>query len=110
MKSNRRSLDVDITGNIALVAQFGGRAHLVGVGPDGDGKIQQVYAIKDEELVSKLTHEFGARFANQGKTVLFGSMGGCVLAWDKEKANVLCVLDHCEGEILVAKGSCVIKF
>lgn len=96
--SARRTLDVDPTGNIALVAQVGGRAHLVSVGPNGDGKIQQVYCIKDEELVPKLTHEFGALFANQGQTVLFGSMSGCVLAWDKEKANVLCVLDHCEGK------------
>ncbi|KAF7971452.1 hypothetical protein HWV62_21022 [Athelia sp. TMB] len=98
LRSEVRTLDVDPTGNIALAAQAGGRAHLVSVGPSGDGKIQQVYAIKDEELVQKLTHEFGAVFANQGQTVLFGSMNGCVLVWDKEKANVLCVLDHCEGK------------
>jgi hypothetical protein len=82
------------------VAQTGGRAHLVGIKQDDSkGKIEQVYAIKDEDIVSKMRHEFGAVFANQGRMVLFGSTNGCVLVWDKNNGNVVCGLDHCEGEM-----------
>ena len=84
---------------MALVAQTGGRAHLVTIKQDDSkGKIEQVYAIKDEDIIKKMKHEFGAVFANQGQTVLFGSMEGCVLVWDTNQGNLLCALDHCEGE------------
>lgn len=96
---HRLTLDVNSSGNLALVAQTGGRAHLVGIKQnDSRGKVEQVYAIKDEEIVPKLKHEFGAMFANQGQMVLFGCMNGCVLVWDKNKGNVVCGLDHCEGD------------
>jgi hypothetical protein len=96
---HRYALDVNPSGNLALVAQTGGRAHLVGIKQnDSKGKIEQVYAIKDEDIAPKMQHEFGAVFANQGQTVLFGSTNGCVLAWDKSKGNVVCGLDHCEGK------------
>jgi len=94
----RYTLDVNPSGSLALVAQAGGRAHLVAVKQtEKKGKIEQVYAIKDEDLVSQLKHEFGAVFANDGQKVLFGSMNGCVLVWDKMKGDVMCGLDHCEG-------------
>lgn len=80
------------------MAQSGGRAHLVSIKQnDNKGKIEQVYAIKDEGIISKMKHEFGAVFASQGQTVLFGSVEGCVLVWDKNKGNILFALDHCEG-------------
>lgn len=93
------NIDVNPTSTQALVAQIGGRAHLVGIGrDDGKGKVEQVYCIKDEAIVPRMTHEFGAVFTNQGQTVLFGSVDGCVVVWDKSKGDVACVLDHCEGE------------
>ena len=100
----RYALDVNPSGSLALVAQTGGRAHLVGIKQnDSKGKIEQVYAIKDEDIAPKMHHEFGAVFANQGQTVLFGSTNGCVLVWDKSKGNVVCGLDHCEGETILHK-------
>ena len=86
-----------------LVAQTGGHAHLVGIKrSDNKGKVEQVYAIKDEDIVPKINHDFGAVFANQGQIVLFGSMNGCVLVWDKNNGNIVCGLDHCEGDIVPA--------
>jgi len=100
-KSKVCHLDVNASGNLALVAQTGGRAHLVTIKQDDSkGKIEQVYAIKEDDTIAKMKHEFGAMFANQGQTVLFGSVEGCVLVWDKSNGNVLCALDHCEDDII----------
>lgn len=94
----RYALDVNPFGSQALVAQTGGRAHLVSVNQiDRKGTIEQVYAIKEENILSEMTHEFGALFANGGRAVLYGSMNGCVLVWDKSEGNIVCGLDHCEG-------------
>lgn len=94
----RYALDVNPFGSQALVAQTGGRAHLVSVNQiDRKGTIEQVYAIKEENILSEMTHEFGALFANGGRAVLYGSINGCVLVWDKSKGNIVCGLDHCEG-------------
>lgn len=54
--------------------------------------------MKDETIVPRMTHEFGAVFTNQGQMVLFGSVDGRAFIWDKYKGDVACVLDHCEGE------------
>lgn len=96
---NSCNIDVNSTSTQALVTQVGGRARLINVRRDSDGKgnVEQIYCMKDEAVVPKMSYEFGAVFINQGQTVLFGSVDGCVFVWDKYKGDVVCVLDHCEG-------------
>lgn len=92
----RCSIDVNPSSGHALVGQTGGCAHLVGI--DQKGKIEQVYTTKDIDTEAKGNYEFGAVFASRGQTILFGSVEGCVLVWDRNNADVIYGLDHGEGE------------
>jgi len=44
-------------------------------------------------------------FATQGQAVLFGSVDGCVLVWDKDKGAIVYGLAHEEGDIIQAVAS-----
>ncbi|EGN96272.1 hypothetical protein SERLA73DRAFT_185932 [Serpula lacrymans var. lacrymans S7.3] len=106
LKSKVHSIDVISAGSQALVSQIGGRSHLVGITQDDHkGKIEQVYAIKEGDLPLRSCHDFGAIFASRGRTVLFGSMDGYVLIWDKSKGEIIRGLDHGEDEIVQAIAS-----
>lgn len=92
----RCALDINSPTTHALVTQVGGRTHLVGIKQDDNkGKIVQVYANNDNE--ANASYDFGALFANRGQTVLFGAVKGCIMAWDKDTADVSYGLNHNEG-------------
>lgn len=57
--------------------------------------MEQSYACKETEL--RPTGGFGALFATRGQAILFGSVEGCVLVWDKKKAAIVYGLEHEEG-------------
>ncbi|KAA1477128.1 WD40 repeat-like protein [Dentipellis sp. KUC8613] len=104
-KSKVYHIDVNSTGSHALVAQTGGRTHIVGIRQDDNkGKIEQVYTLPDSEA-KNANYDFGALFTSKGSVVLFGSVDGCVLLWDKDKAEVSCGLDLGEGAVAQAVGS-----
>jgi hypothetical protein len=89
---------VDASEQQALVAQVGGRSHLVGIRQDDcRGKIEQVYANKDTESQTSSNYEFGAIFTSRGRAVLFGTVEGCVLVWDKSHGDIVYGLDHGKG-------------
>ena len=92
---------MDPKGTHALAAQTGGRAHLVNITADDAtrGQVQQVYAASEPELQGELSYEFGALFTSGGAALLFGCARGCVLAWDRAKAEVAYGLQHAEGEL-----------
>ncbi|EPQ58656.1 hypothetical protein GLOTRDRAFT_114989 [Gloeophyllum trabeum ATCC 11539] len=93
-KSKVYHLDVDSQGTSALVAQHGGRCHLVGIEDGRKGTIERAYVLKDTEIQNATLYDFGAIFANGDQSVLFGDLHGCVLVWDKMGAEVSYGLDH----------------
>jgi hypothetical protein len=90
----RTCIDVNDTGQHALVAQVGGNARLVGIKEqDGKARVEQEYTTRG------LDHQrnFGAAFVWRGRSVLFGCVEGCCLIWDRSTGAVICALDHGEG-------------
>lgn len=80
-----------------LVGQIGGSARLVGIRqPDNRGSVEQSYSCKETE--ARPNGGFGALFATQGQAILFGSVEGCVLVWDRKKGAIVYGLEHEEGE------------
>jgi hypothetical protein len=81
------------------VAQTGCRSHLVGIAQDDHkGKIEQVYSCKSAEpQIQYSTYEFGAIFTRQDQAVLFGTVDGCLLVWDKRRGDVIYGFDHGKG-------------
>lgn len=63
--------------------------------PDHKGSVEQLYTCKETE--ARPSAGFGANFATKGQAVLFGSVEGCVLIWDKKKAAIVYGLEHEEG-------------
>jgi hypothetical protein len=94
---NSNSLDLNPTGSHVLVGQVGGCARLVGLRqPDNKGFVEQSYSCQETE--ARPNGGFGAVFATQGQAVLFGSVEGCVLVWDRKKGAIVYALEHDEGE------------
>lgn len=90
-------MDVDPRGDHALATQIGGRSHLVKISQDDQkGKVEQVYAVKDSDL-QDTSYDFGALFANRGRSLLFGVTRGCVMVWDKKSGEVVHGLIHGDG-------------
>lgn len=80
-----------------LVGQVGGCARLVGIRqPDNRGSVEQSYSCKETE--ARPNGGFGALFATQGQAILFGSVEGCVLVWDRKKGAIVYGLEHDEGK------------
>ncbi|TFY76390.1 hypothetical protein EWM64_g7622 [Hericium alpestre] len=105
-KSTVYHIDVNHSGSHALVAQTGGRTHIVGIRQDDNkGKIEQVYALKDSDSHPNATYDFGALFTSKDSLIMFGTVDGCVLLWDKDKAVISCGLDLGEGAVAQAVGS-----
>ncbi|ETW85403.1 hypothetical protein HETIRDRAFT_407473 [Heterobasidion irregulare TC 32-1] len=109
-KSQVYHIDINSSGSHALVAQMGGRTHLVGIRQDDNkGLVEQAYVLKDAELQAKANYDFGASFTSKGKGVLFGCVDGNVIVWDKNKAEPMCGLDHGEDVVTQAVGSYISK-
>jgi hypothetical protein len=64
---------------------------------DNKGNIEQVYSGKEAD--ARVDNAFGAVFAGRGQAVLFGSVDGCVLVWDRKKGHVVYGMDHGEGMV-----------
>ena len=91
------SLDLDPTGSHVLVGQHGGCAKLVGIRQlDKKGQVERTYSCTETE--ARPNGGFGAFFATEGQAILFGSVDGCVLVWDRKKGAVVYGLEHEEGE------------
>lgn len=72
---------------------------------DHKGKIEQVYSCKSAEpQIQYSTYEFGAIFTRQDQAVLFGTVDGCLLVWDKMRGDVIYGFDHGRG----TGGSCAV--
>lgn len=92
---------MDDSEKMALVGQGGGIAQLVSINQeDGKGKVEDTFSHKHLEGPG-----FGANFIRRGELVLFGSIEGCALLWDRNKAAVVCGLDHGEGISLFGRRS-----
>ncbi|KAG6865668.1 hypothetical protein C0991_000438 [Blastosporella zonata] len=103
LASRIQTLDVTPTGTHVLVG-VGSSAFLVGIRrPDNRGAVEQSFICK-ETRVSQ-TSGFGAVFATEGQAVLFGSVGGCVLVWDRKKAVIVYGLEHEEDDTIQAVAS-----
>ncbi|KAI0047041.1 WD40 repeat-like protein [Auriscalpium vulgare] len=98
-------IDVNSTESHVVVSQLGGRAHLVSIFQDANrGKIEQVYALKEGSL-RQGNYDAGALFAARDALVVFGSVDGYVIVWDKNNSEVVYGLDHGEGIVASALGS-----
>ncbi|TFK69660.1 hypothetical protein BDN72DRAFT_840149 [Pluteus cervinus] len=90
------SLDTNATGTHALVAQKD-EARLVNVKKlDHKTSVELTYSLKERE--TRLSLDFGAIFATKGQAVLYGTIDGCILVWDKKKATIVYGLEHEEAE------------
>jgi len=106
LKNKISSIDVDNRGLNALVAVSGGRTHLINI-RDGDqrGNVEQVFHISDPELQSSATFDYDAMFTMKDTYVLFGTVKGSVMAWDRYKADVAYGLSHGEDDVVEAIAS-----
>lgn len=93
------TLDIDPKGTHALAAQTAG-CILVNIGGgDGKGNVEQAYTLKDPELQSAATFGFAALFATRGLSLLFGTVQGCVMVWDRASGDVVHGLYIGEGAV-----------
>jgi hypothetical protein len=102
------ALDLNPAGTHVLVSQVGGSARLLSIRQtDNKGSVEHSYSCKEIEA---RPNGFGAVFATQGQAVLFGSVEGCVLVWDKDKGAIVYGLAHEEGWWLLYSASKVTKW
>lgn len=94
----RFQLNIDHNRQFALVAQASNRAHLIDIDtsdPRTLGRTIQDFSLRDaENYPGRPTNAFGAVFANRGECIIFGSVGGTVLVWDKRSGKITHELDH----------------
>ncbi len=82
-----------------MVSLTGGRAQLVTIKQDDQrGVVEQTFTLQDPELQSSASYDFGVSFANRNQTIVFGSIRGCVMVWDRNSADVISGFYHAEGE------------
>lgn len=91
---------MNTAGTHALVAQLGGRVHLVGLRQDDNkGTIEQVYALKDSDQIQNVSYESGVTFVSKCQLLVYGCADGSSLVWNKDNAELVYELDHGESEI-----------
>lgn len=92
-------MDLNPGGSHVLVGQAGGCARLVGLRQvDNRGSIEQSYSCKETEARPNMA--LGALFATEGQAILFGSVDGCILVWDRKKGAIVYGLEHEEGRMI----------
>lgn len=90
------SIDVHPSGLYLLVGQQGGEANLITLRPNEcKGSVERVYT--SAKLQSMTTLGFPAVFATNGQAVLYGTVNGCALVWDRKKGAIVYGLKHPEG-------------
>ncbi|KAH8114094.1 hypothetical protein DFH11DRAFT_249078 [Phellopilus nigrolimitatus] len=100
-KTKAFHVEADPSNRFALIAQACGRADLIELtSPTSDerdvGRIIQEYPLRDAEqrYSGRASHAFGALFASNCEAVIFGSIGGRVLVWDRKKGRIKYEMDH----------------
>ncbi|KAK2460668.1 hypothetical protein APHAL10511_007138 [Amanita phalloides] len=99
------SLDMSPTGSHVLVGQTGGRARLVSTRQSGNrGAVEVLYSLREQGQQPEDDESGypGAIFAATGQAVLFGTVGGCVLVWDRNRATVSYGLEHDKNDVIQA--------
>ena len=93
-------VNIDPSGEFALLVEAGGRTHLLHIDESYEGSdIVQEYAIRNADRgVGRTNFAFGAAFTAFNDLVVFGSIGGRVMVWDRKKGRVLYELDHGIGK------------
>ncbi|KAJ7168394.1 hypothetical protein C8R43DRAFT_1158791 [Mycena crocata] len=97
MQSSITSIEINLTGTHALIAQTGGSACFVSLGLQDDKRVGQAFldpCITDAKA--------GAIYTSQGNTVVFGLVDGCLLAWDAQKGGIMYGMEPEDGEIPTA--------
>ncbi|KAG5652013.1 hypothetical protein H0H81_006595 [Sphagnurus paluster] len=104
LKAKIQSLDLMPSGTHLLVG-VGTFSVLVGIRQaDSKGSVEQSFTCKETETKSSGSG-FGAVFATDGQAVLFGSVQGCVLVWDRKRGNIVYGLEHEEEDTVQAVAS-----
>ncbi|KAG6873364.1 hypothetical protein C0995_016473 [Termitomyces sp. Mi166 len=104
------TLDLMSSGTHALVG-LESKAYVLNIRkPENKGDIEQSFSFREQETrgsqsSSSLPGGFGAVFATEGQAVLFGSLEGCVLVWDRKKAVIVYGLEHEEDDSIQAVAS-----
>ncbi|KAI5117252.1 hypothetical protein M0805_006415 [Coniferiporia weirii] len=111
-KTKAFHVDADSSNRFALVAQACGRAHLIELAPTSAderdvGRIVQDFSLRDAEgrYGARATHAFGALFAGDGNSVVFGAIGGRVLVWDRKRGKIQHEMDHGKDVLVQAVAS-----
>lgn len=95
---------VDATQNSALISRACGRAHLVNINRERDGRsggtIVQDYIPREAEqnYGERVSNPFGAIFASTGDLVVYGTVSGRILVWDRVRGCVTYELVLGQGE------------
>lgn len=95
-------VDTDPTNSHALVAQALGSAHLVdfasGTRRPSD-RVLQDYSLRDAEQQYGVrgVHGFKPIFTDYGDAVVFGTIEGRVLIWDRRRGQIIYEMDHGSG-------------
>ncbi|PFH53593.1 hypothetical protein AMATHDRAFT_171530 [Amanita thiersii Skay4041] len=103
------SLDMSANGSHALVGHADGCARLVCARDASNrGSVEVSYPLKEQaqELNDALSGYPGAVLSAAGQAVIFGSVEGCVLVWDRKKATLIYGLVHEQDDVIQAV-SCV---
>ncbi|KAJ7243435.1 hypothetical protein B0H12DRAFT_1131088 [Mycena haematopus] len=101
LQSSITSISIGPPGKPALITQASGSACLVTLGLHDDQRVRQHFLETDLHDGS-----VGAIFSAQGKTVVFGSVDGCLLVWDTQKGTVLYGMEHPDADLIQAVASC----
>ena len=93
-------IDVDKAGKTAVISQASGRAYIIDINTVGDrepGQTLQQFSLRDVDRVvatGRHNYTFGAIYAASDNLVVYGSIGGRILVWDRETGRVKHQLDH----------------
>ncbi|KAJ6546904.1 hypothetical protein B0H19DRAFT_1162953 [Mycena capillaripes] len=101
LQSSITSICINPTGMQALIAQAGGSACLVSLGSQDEKRIGQSYLEVDLRDGTS-----GAIFMAKGKTIVFGTVDGYLLAWDAQKGAILYGMEHEDGDLIQTVASC----
>ncbi|KIM49515.1 hypothetical protein M413DRAFT_438701 [Hebeloma cylindrosporum] len=103
-KTSVTSIDVHPSGLYLLVGQEGGKANLVTLrSNESKGSVERIYT--SEKLQSTTTLSFPAIFATNGQAVLYGTVNGCGLVWDRKKGAIVYGLKHPEDDPIQAAAA-----
>ncbi|KAF8881947.1 hypothetical protein CPB84DRAFT_1851418 [Gymnopilus junonius] len=86
------SIEVHPSGQYLLISQAGGKASLVTLRPNETASVEKTYT--SEKLQTLTPNRFSAVFATRGQAVLYGTVNGCALVWDRKKGIIVYGLKH----------------